>query len=725
MFAYSRKRRRKMVKKELVRFSAFLENGEKIEMQPPCMLFSCVAPQEQSAEAPKQLRKRLLESFTLEAELSIGAQMLGYRGIVLSLCGLVGHCVAYINGEKKAEWLSPPERVYLPLEKKEGALSLRLCFPKRCVPADVGLLGGAELIAYPNDIFTDIYTEQVHKNGKCELYIRARTLRGVGNREAMATIYTPSGEIHYLGLMHGEGRVLLPSLHKYRSSAMEASGLYRLSVTLYEDGSPVDTAETRLGLRKLSFSKDDLTPFSMEVDDEKLFVKAARICALPAPSAEQSLACFESALSSFAKAGANTLLVTGETGFLSERVYAICDSLGLFVFQQIPMPEDTGGDLDAYFADLKTSVMPLANHPSLALLLLPSGVSPQSALGRAIKGFFAFSFPNLALRAMPETGFADIAEVPSMPSPLSVRRHLPMEARRVFSYAMESAQESADQLVSMLRMAAEELPYGASLEDVCYITGICSAERARRRLSAALERGIPGGVLMGTLFEGGIAMKPALMDGLLQKKALYFEMKGFFSPVFLDARAEAQKLCIALATAGVSDTAVQLHICLMDRANNLVRSVKSEAVLSAGAPLFIQTDFPEVLSHEREYYARVAVLSEGALLCERTVLFVPAKHFRFVYPNLLYEIKGSGRSYELTLSASAYVHRLQLSFSKTAASFSKNYFDITSDAKIVVAIETEEVTTSRHLGVQLRLRSMYDIGRISEQDLLDEADVAL
>ena len=715
-----------MIKKEIRSFQAFAGCDAVLDVALPITLAECISFSEigDEVELAALSKEKRMEPFTLRASLDIDASMAGFRGAVLLLMGIVGHCIVSLNGNRVAEWRSPPAKAYIPIENKPGALLLEIFFPEREKPMDVGLLGGAELIAYSHDVITDIYTEQTHKNDKCELFIRAKTLHGVGDGETVATLYSPSGEIHYVGLLHGEGRILLPSVHRFRAAGSGASSLYRLVVTLYAEGMPADSCETVIGLRKLSFSKDgDAIPFEAMLNDSKLFVKAARISSAPAPYAKDTLSSFERALSSFVKIGGNALLVTAEQGLLSDSVYSLCDRKGILVIQQLPMPLDPSGDLSPYFAELKASLQPLINHPSLALLLLPDGIQQSSELARSIKGFFAFSFPSVNVRAFPTFGFEDAATVPSMPSALAVRRCLPMEARRIFSYAMESAQESSDQLISMLSTAAEELPYGACLEDVCYVTAVSSANRAQRALSNALDKGVPGGMILGTLFEGGISMKPSLMDGISQRKALYFDLEKTFSPVFLYAEAENCGVRIRLASSGDAPIDLLVVTTLMDRSNEQISQQSDTLSLAPGSPLELKKSLPAAQLHEREYYVHIAVSRDGCPLCEQTVLFVPSKHFRFVYPNLQYEIKGSGKKYELTLSASAYVRRLQISFSKTAASLSRNYFDIVSDAKVTLQIETEEITTSQLLDAQLRLRSLYDVGRISEQDLLDEADL--
>ena len=160
---------------------------------------------------------------------------------------------------------------------------------------------------------------------------------------------------------------------------------------------------------------------------------------------------------------------------------------------------------------------------------------------------------------------------------------------------------------------------------------------------------------------------------------------------------------------------------LMDHSNHCIERWTDDCDASL-TPFVLKKKLSDVEGHEREYYVWVSVFSGDRLLCEKTGLFVPEKHFRFVYPGVQCEIKGSGKKYELTISASAYVRGLRLSFSKTAAIFEKNYFDITSDEKILVDVETEEVSAVQYLEAQLRMRSLYDVGRISEQDLLDEKD---
>ena len=710
-----------MLKKELKNLYARVGDGEQREVALPFVLSACTG-RDEIVPSPEEEKRAMMRSLSLSVTVTLPEQMRGFRGRALCLHGLLGHCIVSLDGVRVEEWRSPPKTVFLPLQDAERPVLLELSFPERTVPMDVGILGGIELVAFSHDLITDVYTEQLHKNEKCELYVRVRTLCGIGDAEAIATLYSPSGEIHYLGLVRGEGRIVFSSVQRYRPAGKGIAGLYRLVVTLYHDGQPSDSFETHIGFRKLTFSKDGASvPFEVMLDDAPCFIKAARICAHPALSAEKNAYCFERALPAFMKMGGNALFATCESGLLPDRVYALCDRLGLLVFQQLPSLQPDM-ELNDYFAELKASLSPLLDHPSLALLILPEGVSSASELGRAIKGFFAFSFPCVSVCGAPALGFPDIARIASMPSPLAVRRYLPMEARRIFSYAMESAQDSPTQLISMLNAAAEELPYGASLEDVSYVTAICSAEAAQNELALALERGVPGGLLGGTLFEGGISMKPSLMDGILERKALYFDLQRTFAPLFLHVRAQGCEATVTLASSKNEAIGVRVITCLMDNSNNRIARMSDDCVVPAGAPLILKKHFADAARHEREYYVLVSVYANDALLCEKTALFVPAKHFRFVYPGVQCEIKGSGRSYEIALSASAYVRRLRLSFAKTAARFEKNFFDIVSDTKILLSVETEEVTTSRHLEAQLRMRSLYDVGRITERELADEMD---
>ena len=713
-----------MIKKELKTARAFFGADLPVDCAIPVSL-SMLAPdaaQHVIPDEPREPMQRMKEALTLVFDLEDLEPLHGYGNLALCLKGLQGACGVFVDGVLVAEWDSAPARALFVLKHKPS-FSVEIRFPQRDVPMDVGILGGAELIAFSHDLISDVYTEQSHKNEKCELFVRVRTLC-FKESEAFATLYSPSGEMHYLGFVNGEGHITLPEAQRFLPVSEGRAGLYRLVVTLYHDGVSADTYETYIGFRKLSFSKDAPdVPFAMTLDDAPFFVKAACVNAHPALRAAQSLEAFANALPAFVKAGGNALFATAESGFLREEVYDLCDRLGIFVFQQLPEPPSDAEAIHTYFAQLKSALLPLANHPSLALIALPEGVDPSSELARSIKGFFAFAFPLLPVRKLPALGFASISHLPSMPSPLSIRRFLPMDARRIFSYTMESAQDSEMQLVSMLGEAAKEFPYGASLSDICYITALSSAEAADAELAKALAQGVPGGILAGRLFEGGISMKPSLMDALLQKKATYYDLEKTFSPLFLHVEASGERVEILLASRETEERSVRVVTALLDRFNHRILSMADECILQSGMPMRLEKSIPEIASHEREYYVLVSIYEGSVPILEKTALFVPAKHFRFAYPGICCEIKGGGRNYEITLSASAYVRRLQLSFSKTAATFEKNYFDITSDAKILIPLETETVTTSSLLENQLRLRSLYDVGRITEQDLSDEKDL--
>ena len=711
-----------MIKQELKEFCASVATNAGRDVLLPSSLYAFLHEDVEdfrSMEA-RERGSRLMQEFSLKAQAIVPESMRGFRGRALCLRGLCGHCNIYLDGARVGEWHSPPAVLYIAMPAEKDTFSLEIRFPERDTPMDVGLFGGAEMIAFSADLITDVYTEQAHKNEKCEFFVRVKTLCGLVGVEMVATLYSPSGEIHYLGLVNGEGRIALPAVQRFRPKGTGIVGLYRLVVTLYYEGQPADSFETTVGFRKITLSKEgDSIPFEMLVDDAPYFIKGAKISAHPAEMEAESISAFTRALPSFVKMGGNAVYATGECGLLPEHVYALCDRRGLFVVQQLPKPWSET-ELSDYFAELKITIGALINHPSLAFLVLPEGISAGSEIGRAIKGFFAFTFPYLGVRAAHLPGLADIASVSSMPGPVAVRRYLPMEARRIFSYAMESAQSSPQEMISMLNAAAERFPYGASLEDVCYVTSLASSMAAEGSLAKFIDQSAVAGFWGGTLFEGGVSVRPSLMDCVLERKALYFELRKAFSPVFLYVAAQNEAVSVTLASTEEKELHVVTH--LMDNANHSIGEWEDDCSVSCGSPFVLRKNLPDVKGHEREYYVWVCVYEGEQLLCEKTGLFVPEKHFRFLYPAVQCEIKGSGRSYELAITASAYVRALRLSFSKMAATFEKNYFDIVSDSKILVSVETDEVTTARLLEAQLRMRSLYDIGRICEQDLLDEKD---
>ena len=87
----------------------------------------------------------------------------------------------------------------------------------------------------------------------------------------------------------------------------------------------------------------------------------------------------------------------------------------------------------------------------------------------------------------------------------------------------------------------------------------------------------------------------------------------------------------------------------------------------------------------------------GEIVSEGTVLFTAPKYFRFMNPELRYEIHGD----ELTVYADAYARYVEIYSPDSDFILSDNYFDMNGGKKTVKILEGTPKT--------ITLRSVYDI----------------
>ena len=100
------------------------------------------------------------------------------------------------------------------------------------------------------------------------------------------------------------------------------------------------------------------------------------------------------------------------------------------------------------------------------------------------------------------------------------------------------------------------------------------------------------------------------------------------------------------------------------------------------------------------------------MISHATVLFVKAKQFDWLDPNLRLSVKDLGISFQVTVEASALGKYVELDLDGADAIFSDNYFDISGEAKRIVTIDKQSMSiesTVMDLIQRLKVRSLYDM----------------
>ena len=188
----------------------------------------------------------------------------------------------------------------------------------------------------------------------------------------------------------------------------------------------------------------------------------------------------------------------------------------------------------------------------------------------------------------------------------------------------------------------------------------------------------------------------------------------FFAPVTLAVSAER---------AAVSFTAINnrnvaifglLEYKVIDNNNRVIYKYAEEIDIAENSTRVLFThDLSEYIdSHEHERVVAYSFTEGNSTLAEGTYMFVAPKNFAYKNPEIKAEISGADRRFSITLSASCYAGAVELDFADTDAVFSDNYFDITSEVPVKIDFTVfSPVETAKSLKKQLRIRSLYDIGK--------------
>ncbi|MQY11383.1 hypothetical protein SRB5_14990 [Streptomyces sp. RB5] len=146
--------------------------------------------------------------------------------------------------------------------------------------------------------------------------------------------------------------------------------LYDCEVTLYDGDAPLDTWTRRLGFRTVTLDTAD-SAFTLVVNGVPVFARGVNWIPDDAFPSRVTAARYRERLTQAVEANVDLVRVWGGGIYESDDFYALCDELGLMVWQDFPFacaayPEDQPlrGEIDAEARDNVVRLMP---HPSLVL----------------------------------------------------------------------------------------------------------------------------------------------------------------------------------------------------------------------------------------------------------------------------------------------------------------------------------------------------------------------
>jgi beta-mannosidase len=128
----------------------------------------------------------------------------------------------------------------------------------------------------------------------------------------------------------------------------------------------------------------------------------------------------------------------------------------------------------------------------------------------------------------------------------------------------------------------------------------------------------------------------------------------------------------------------------------------------------VQLDFSTIVKHFNPTgnYLEFTLTANDTELGGGTVIFVPAKEFNFLNPEIGVSVEEREESFVLSVTSQAYAKSVCLDLEQADCIFSDNYFDLSADT--VKAVEVKKTSfcqklTAEQLKNRLKITSVYDV----------------
>ena len=646
----------------------------------------------------------------ISADFDVDAVMLGMDNLILSLGGLDAPLVLVINGVPIAGIENPQLSYDIDIKSRVsiGKNTLTLRFAPRAKlekdhVGDISVYAPIELIAYNRAVIDTVTVGQDLDGDKMRLSIRM-TSKGYNSRpRAVAVLVSPGGSVSYCTLSDGVGEIKVAAPSLWRVGKDRTHRLYRLTVNLYADTELIDTREYRLGLRTVSYDPTGVPRLCLS--GEPYYPIAVRYSRTDLIKPRATDARTELMLRRLADSGIDMIYVDSEDVYPTERFLSACDELGIALAVRFIVPASASTAVGERLArrDIPRALIRLANHPSVII------VTGAGQLAGAVREDMQRYLPS-ALYLDEQLDLA--LPPPSLPTYYTSRLYFGEENMNITSPTVTD-RCSAD-IPSLLLSISEGHRMPHSFEQWTYLSGVVSAESAVSALLRARveKRGL--GACVADLSEPIPALAPSVLDYSERVKAAYYYLARATRPVTVYAVANRSKISFYALNMESIVYKGRLNYAVISNDNRVV--VRDSTPFDAdprSSSLVYEYDAREVIAgRESEYYISYSVTDPAGTHSRGTLLLVPPARFEFKKPTLTADITGAGCEYTVTVYSDVYARAVEIWLEGDEdAILEDNFFDITSDVPIRLRLTTARPTAVESLKRELRLRSMYDVGR--------------
>ena len=568
---------------------------------------------------------------------------------------------------------------------------------------DIGLFAPIRIVSYNKAAIDDVVVKQSYNAGRVRLDVKMTTKGYVKSPRCVALLVSPGGDVSYLTMIGGEGWVEIGAPNLWRPERRTENSLYRLTVNLYSDTELTDSREYKIGLASATYDPERKP--ALTLSGQPWYPTVIRMDGLDFIKPRLTDSKLMLILGRAKDAGADMLLIPTSSGYPTEALLSMCDRIGLAVMIELDsFPEPVGDITDKQvIRDIERLFDRLSNHTSV--LIFTGAISYKEKILSMIEQ----RIPGAVY--IEDAGCA-ITTPPSLMTVHSVRKYLPEDSFNILSECLTGrAQKGVDLLLENV-LKSYRMPH--SFEDWMYLSELISAEYAVDKLIGDRLSAEGYGALLGSLGEPVPTVSASIVDYTARVKAMYYRLakESKRSTVY----SVIEDGVISFFAYNMTNTVYKARLTYAINDNYNVGIVRDNIEIEAAPYTIVKVyeyDAREVVKgNERRYYLYHFVSDDTGAHSHSTSLFVLPRVFNFVSPMIRAELVGAQSDYTLTLSATAFARAVEISFGgDDDIVIEDNYFDLVSEVPLRLKVKSLRPTAVETLKREMRIRSMYDVGR--------------
>lgn len=697
-----------MIKLKINEFKLNMQDRAGIPVRLPASLSSSLLSNGQLSPTGEAL------TVELSGVIEIEPHLLSMKHVCLRLVGISAPAEIVLNGKT----ISTPdsrERIYVYNVKDRlfpgyNTLVIRFQRARAEYPQGIRVRDGepydpaiesVELLAFDSAAISSVTVTEESSDSGVTLNVTMGLIGLKDGVRAVATLVSPSGKIYYGGLVEGRGSITVSDPLLWWPVGMGVPNLYDLSVNLYYGDVAEDVFEARIGIREIDAELKDGSVF-LRVNGVPAFLKGARLVPATDDSSFRSIGEERHLVSTAASLGINALYVSPEGRAPSRAFIDLCDEYGILMIYGVTV---TGGETlgDSVKRELADGPRRISYHASTAAFYVNREAQTPTDELRELLLTYCPKIPVLVGTGEP---YADA--LPSLPDRSVLSAIATDDEANLTSRSVEAKTDGslADTIAGVIR----EYRFPEGTDELSYLSELLAAQTVYSAILSARLEG--GSCFINRLNDGSPRISPSLIDSLGGKKAAAYRLSRLYAPVTVLHRVSGTAVDLILFNDRSKEYAGTLTYRVLDRNNSELYSGSVECIVPSASSMTVRTlELSEFITgHEGHRYLSYSY-SDGTEIFSDTVIFTEHKRFGYKPPKIKATVTGSGRRFDVTLSAEAFAGAVYLSFERSTATFDVNFFDITDSRPIRVRVETSDIVSAERLASELRIISMYDVGR--------------